>query len=239
MIADPNAVPIYGTTAEILAAVPNDFGVGTLMISTTETRVWVVRFDAGLVANFLEELSGPTEILELLPIPEGRVAGNSTRVAQTTFEGCSYILRRRVTFNRILMRVTARAGAPTGRFLIYQGATGGAGIASLIATVAAFVIPAGGTNFEVTPAEGTVTAEAGLIYMLWGRDSAADSFTMRTYVVQALDLLTANVDAAYHPTTFQTVIAANTTPATFNPTEGGDANATSTDVPTVIRLRMV
>lgn len=186
------------------------------------------------------ELQPPiTENVELLPIPEGQVAANSTRVAQTTFEGASYVLRRRVTFDRILLRITARAGAPTMRMLIYQGVLGGAGIASLIATVSTFAVPAPTTNFEVTPAEGIVTAEAGLIYVLWGRDSGAGSFTLRTYTVQADDLLTANVDAAYHPTSFTTAVSAATSPATFNPTEGGDANATATDVTVTLRLRRV
>ena len=56
MIAKPNAVPVYGTTAEILALTPNDFGVGTIMVSSDQRRAWLVRFDAGVGANYLEPI---------------------------------------------------------------------------------------------------------------------------------------------------------------------------------------
>lgn len=194
--------------------------------------------DADLLDGFHAFDLDPTENSEMIPLPEGRVTGNSTRAAQTNFDGAAYFLRRNMTVDRLIFRVTAQAGAPTGRFLIYQFPGGGSGIASLIASATAVAIGATG-NFEIAFAEGTVTLEKGLIYILWGRDSGAGSFTLRTYTTQSLDLMTANMNAATHPTSFTTVISAATTPATFDPLESGDADATSTDVIGVYRLRNV
>jgi len=56
MTANPNSVPIFATTAAILASVPNNFGVGTIMGSTDQPRAWIVRFDVLLGANYLEPL---------------------------------------------------------------------------------------------------------------------------------------------------------------------------------------
>lgn len=179
-----------------------------------------------------------TETADYIPLPESHVTGNATRVANTTFDGASYIIRRPVSFNRIVFRATGQSGAPTARILIYQTASGGSGVASLKATCATFAIAAPG-NFACTPSEGTVTLTGGLIYVLFGRDSAAGSWTARTSTTQSTDLLNGNMDVDTHPTSFTTTIAANTSPATFDPRESptGSATGTSSDVTLVVRLK--
>jgi hypothetical protein len=182
----------------------------------------------------------PTETGEILPIPEGRVADNAIHVAGPTLVGASYVMRRRAIMNRLILRVAMQVGAPTGRFLIYQATGGGSGVAALIASVTGLAIGAPG-NFVALFTQGLVTFEAGLIYILYGHDNGLGSFTLRTYKVHALDLLTANVDTDTHPTSFTTAILSTTAPATFDPREApsGAATGTSTDVPGVFRLKKV
>lgn len=184
-----------------------------------------------------------TEQKAMLALPEARVTGNATRLAQVNFDGCSLFLRRSITFNRIVFRTTATTGG-TIALLIYQlagstagdgGGQGGATAASLVATVTAFTPAAGGNN-AATPSEGTVTLQAGLIYVLFGRDSAANNTTFRTYTTQSVDLLTANIDTDTHPCAFTTTIAANTTPATFDPRT---PTATSSDVVLPLWLKQI
>lgn len=199
---------------------------------------------SGLDADLLDglhasQIASPTETQEELPLPEGRASGQSTRVAQTVFNGASYLLRRAITTDRLIFRVTGQAGAPTGRFLIYQTADGGAGVANLVAKAELVAIGAIG-NFEVAFTEGIVTLKTGLIYILWGRDSALGSFTLRTYAIPNVDLLSDNMNVNTHPTTFTTIILANTSPATFNPLASGDAIAAiAVDTSGVFRLRKV
>jgi hypothetical protein len=125
--------------------------------------------------------------------------------------------------------------------LFYQGPLGGSGIAALVATVTGFAVPAGGTDTTVTPAEGNVTLSEGLVYCLWGRDSAADSFGLQTYTLQTTNLLTAVVPSGLHPLAFTTAIASNTTPATFDPraTVGQAIPSGAVDVVPIIRLQKV
>lgn len=56
MNANPNATPVYATSAAILASLPGNFGVGTIMVSTDQPRAWIVRFDSVIAANYLESL---------------------------------------------------------------------------------------------------------------------------------------------------------------------------------------
>jgi len=181
----------------------------------------------------------PVETGEILPIPETRITGDATRIAQTNFDGASYILRRATQFNRIIFRVTVVVLAPTVTIQIFQTADGGSGVANRIATVTGFA-PVVGTN-TATPVEGVVTATAGLIYVLFGRDSVAGSATVRTSLVSSLDLFNTNVDVNTHPMNFITAIAANTTPATFDPrqTPTGEATGSALDTVLVVRLRNV
>jgi hypothetical protein len=198
------------------------------------------QFRSGATRGVLDELDlttiTPTESGEISPIPETRVAGNATRIAQTNFDGASYILRRRTEFNRIIFRVTVVVAAPTLTIQVFQTANGGSGVANRIATVTAFA-PAVGTNVA-TPAEGTVTAVGGLIYVLFGRDSGAGTATFRAALVSSNDLYNQNVDTDTHPTNFTTAIAANTTPATFDPRQTPTGQATDTALDTVLSARL-
>lgn len=182
-----------------------------------------------------------TETGEMILLPEARYQADGTRGDHTVLEGASFRLHKRVQFNQILVRATAQAGAPTLKVLIYQQANGLSGIATLKASVAAFPIPALG-NYVLTPAEGTVTLEPGLCYVLFGRDSAAGTFTMRTWGNVTVDLLNANVPGAptaVHPTTFVTGFAASAAnPASINPlvSPTGDAVVSTLNTALVVRL---
>ena len=178
------------------------------------------------------------EAADYLPRPEGPTVAASTRIGQANFDGASYVIMRPVTFNRIIFRTTARTGSPTARLLIYQATDGKSGVANLVATCTAIAIGTGAAAYTVAPSQGSVTLKRGLIYVLWGRDSVADSFTARTYGTQNYDLITSNVETGTHPTMFTTAIAANTSPATFNPLTGATA-AGAVDTALVVRLKTV
>jgi hypothetical protein len=99
--------------------------------------------------------------------------------------------------------------------MLFQAPDGTSGpTAARVATVTAFAV--GGTGAFVAPLdEGTVTIQAGLIYVLFGRDSAGGSVTIRTFSNKGMDLLTQNVNLNTHPTVYTTAIASTTTPATI------------------------
>lgn len=175
---------------------------------------------------------GVPEVADFIPLPEGRVTGNSTRSGQTTFEGASYFLRKQATVGNLVVRVTGHTGVGTLRFLVYQQDDGLSGVATLRGTVTGFN-PGGTGNFTIPFAEGTIKLVPGLVYVLWGRDSAVNTITLQTYTTQAVNLMTANVVAATHPTSWTTAVASTTTPATFDPTSG---TATASDVIPVFRV---
>ena len=109
-------------------------------------------------------------------------------------------------------------------------------MANLVATCTAIAMT-GAATYTVTPSQGSVTLKRGLIYVLWGRDSTSGSFTARTYGTQTYDLINTNVEAGTHPTMFTTAIAANTSPATFDPLT--QATAATVDTALVVRLKTV
>jgi hypothetical protein len=178
---------------------------------------------------------------EYIPQPEAQVTTNSTRVAQTTYDGASFALARRVTFNRLILRLTAVTGTPTLSVLIYQAAQGGSGAGATSRVATCSLSPVATGTFTLTPAEGTVTLLPGLVFVLIGRSSAAGSATFRTYTVQTDDLLNANVDVNTHPVSFTTTISATTNPATFDPraTPTGQATPSALDTALLFRLRNV
>ena len=177
---------------------------------------------------------------DFVSIPEAVTTGNSTRVAQVLFDGASFITPIIGATNRLLARVTARTGAPTGRFLLYQAlATEGVPPVELVAHAENVVIPAANTNFEIPFVEGIATLQAGPYYLLFGRDSVLGSFTMRTRAVQALDLYTANTDPSMHAVCFTTTIPANTTPATFDPRPSLTVLPAMLDLVLVHRFKLV
>lgn len=162
------------------------------------------------------------------------------RSVPTSFEGGPYIIRRRTLFNRIEFFCVAVAGGATAKILVYQAPGGGAGIANLRATCAAIPLVAG-TRIVATPAQGLVTLEEGLAYILIGRDPAAGTFTDRCWDVPFAELIGSTVDPDTHPLNFTTAILASTTPLTFNPRQsaGGSALATFTAVSPVVRFKRV
>jgi len=180
----------------------------------------------------------PIEEGEIIPCPEGAIHDSNTRIAKKEFDGAAYMLHRGVRFNRILIRFASKTDAPTLRVLIYQAPGGGSGVANLKASVEGFAVPGVGTA-TLTLSQGTVQLEAGIFYILWGRDSATGSFQANTYGVRNAQLLSVNVDPNTHPIAFTTAISASTTPATFNPlhTPNGNTSATTFEVPLIVRFR--
>jgi hypothetical protein len=198
--------------------IANCIGTGITCTRTGETLNFIVNTallpDGGSSGGGLA-----TETKEYWPVPEDIGDSKALRVMQTTFEGASLVVSRPVQFDRILFWVTnqsAGGGSPTVKILLYQAPDGVSGpTATRVATVTAF--PVGGTGaFLATPAEGTVTIQAGLLYLLFGRDSAGGSVTIRTFSNKAMDLLTANVNLDTHPTVYTTGISTALTPATID-----------------------
>lgn len=216
-------------------AVATDVPLGTLIIDASATY-WR-KLDNGSTTN-VAQVAGLNQT-QIDPRAEDRVGGNNnSRVAQTTFDGSSYLLRGPSLMNRFAFRISGQSGAPTGRFLFYQNPDGGFSTAvPLVASITSLAI--GGTgNFEV-PFDGAadVYFKEGLLWILFGRDSGAGSFTVQTYAAPAqLQLLVQNVPAAYYPLRFSTVIAATTSPATFDPTAGTGG---SPDTTMICRMRKV
>lgn len=168
-----------------------------------------------------------TQTTQYIPRRFGSLAGNATRVAQTTLEGCAYWCSRSVSAGKLLFRVTGYTATGALRVCIFQNTNGLPGAATRIATIASFD-PGGTGNFTQAFDEGTVNFAAGLIYVLFGRTSAGGSVTMRTYTTTTLDLLTQNVDAAMFPVVFTTALAATASPASITPTT--DLVASNLDV---------
>lgn len=181
---------------------------------------------------------GPTHT-DILPTAQARVGANSTRIAQTTYDGASYNLLDRISFNRFIFRITGLTGTPSLNILIYQAEGGvGSNTTNLIATCQ--INPVGIGNQIVTPNEGTVHLEQGVFFVLMGRSSVSDSATFRTFAVNTNDLLNDNVDTDTYPVAFTTNIAASTTPSTFNPLmSGGSVTATVSDVALICRMKTV
>jgi hypothetical protein len=183
---------------------------------------------------------GATELQDLYLMPEAVVVNASTRTQPITFEGGSLIVRRRVIFNRIEIRVTAVSAPGVEQFLLYQTANGGSGVQSLKATCS--VTPGAPGTFVLTPSEGTVTLAEGLCSVLCGRSSAGGNVSLRTHTIISLDLITTNVSLDVHPLSFTTTISATTTPATFDPRTsptGAAVPAGSLDVIPVVRVKTV
>jgi hypothetical protein len=108
------------------------------------------------------------------------------------------------------------------------------------ATVTAFN-PGGTGNFALTPSEGTVTLESGLVYLLWGKESGGN-LTLVSFTTQATALLSSVVDADTHPTTFTTTISTTASvPVSFDPrpSPSGAPTATTADVDLVFWLKKI
>ncbi len=181
----------------------------------------------------------PNEPKEMTIVPEGPVTGNSTRATNVTLDGGSYIVHRSMTFDRIILRVTAQTAPGALRICLFQDPTGasGSGPIPLIGSVSSFAPGASG-NFVVA-LDAPATVVPGIVYVLYGRESATGAVTIRSRTVQAQDLLNGNVDVNTHPTSFTTAISATgALPATFDPrqTPTGEATASALDVVAMVRL---
>lgn len=207
--------------------------VGMTIWNTTTSRLQVYDGTTWLDADLPEQTQ---EQIDMFLPPELGTGANATRVAQTVYEGASFLVPKRVSFNRAIVRITAITGVPAANLLLYQG-TGGR-IAAAIPLVATCAFAPAVGNMLLTPAEGTVVLEPGVCFALFGRSSGGGtSATFRTYTLPSPDLLTANVQASTHPLAFVTVIAATTTPATIAPFV--DLTPTAVNVVPALRVRTV
>jgi hypothetical protein len=151
---------------------------------------------------------------------EGNVGGS------TTFKGASFIARRAISLTQLQWRVASTIGA-NYIIAIYQAPGGGSGVADLIATVTRTGETSGAVinTAATTPA---VELEEGIYYVLWGSSSGVLSLTCYATIAITLLNVAGSVVAPGHPTGFTTALAVSSgAPATFDPTVGGDAVASS------------
>jgi len=171
-------------------------------------------------------------------IPEARVAGNSTRIAQTVLEGGSYLITNPVRFNRIIAKFTAVTSNPTITIQLFQGDGGiDSNVVYRVATVFSASLSSGSATYSFPMAEGMVELDQGIVYCLFGRNSITGSATFRTYVVQTLDLINSDVPAGSYPASFVTLISAATTSSVFFPAV--QATSSVADVLPILRLAYV
>lgn len=193
---------------------------GGLLYDTTNSTV---RVSTGSAWNVIA--TPPVETKDTIPYPANIPFGEGTVVPGTTLNGCMVTIPMDTTFTQIYTTITAFTGAPTMKMLVYQSPGGTQGVASLKATVAAKAVTATGVLIS-TPAEGTVALSAGYAYVLFGRDSVADSFTIRTWgFISGMDLYNRSVLSTWFKTGFTTVTSATTTPTTFDPPTATDSTA--------------
>lgn len=249
---------LYLAVAATPTFISRFIGPGVSIIAQTGAYVKVQYNDATMDTQTLDDILSqqgyifnatadtlldlPTEPKEIIPRFEGNVVGNSTHVVGTTYDGCSIVLSRPVLTDRIVLRVQVWGTPGTLSMLFYQRADGSVGdiavAVPLVASVRGFNPGAtGGVNFQAPYFEGTVTLRSGLVYVLYGRDSAAGNITLRSLATTSRDLYTGNVDATTHPTSFTTLIAVAAAPAAppanFTPTA---AVASAADVAPDIRF---
>ncbi len=176
------------------------------------------------------------------PHPVTPTADQSTRAAQANYDGGSFWMIRPMTFNRIIWKITFKNQTPIGRIGIYQAARGlydqsVPKIASILSYVPAV------QTFIVAPDEGTVEIEAGLFFVLWGKNTG--NHDMRTYAANAIDLYNQSVPSVTekYMGNFTTDLSAGSTlPASFDPrtlAQGGNCTPTTSDTAPVIALAKV
>jgi hypothetical protein len=231
-VVDPTALDDFNMGVEP-GTVWMNTATGQFFINITNgvgTATWTLGSNTGGNAS-------STEKGEILIRPEAPFGVQATNTASNVnFEGASYLLTRKSQIDRITIKVTA-GGTGTLRILFFQTVNGGSGIASRVASITGFTPGATGT-FEVLFAEGTVTFQSGILYVLYGRETAT-SITVQTYKIDNVDLLVTGVPTYAHPTVFTTAILPTTLPATFDPrqTPTGQATGSNTDIPLIFRSR--
>lgn len=180
----------------------------------------------------LEGFGGPrrpiVETLEYIPQPESGWTGVTTGIGAATLGGASFVLPRPVQMNRIILRSIAFAAPATAVLFLYQ-APGGVVADSLDLVASVDWQPVANTTFTLTPAEGDVLLSDGLFYALWGQDSGAGSFSVRTFNTASVTLLNSLVEAGVHPTVAASALDPAAPPASINPLIGGDLTEEASD----------
>jgi hypothetical protein len=235
-----------GKVAYDPAVTPTDAPSGSRIVDAAGR--WYRKRDDGSTNN-VDLISDPTELLEIMPQPEIPTAGSGSCVSDVTLIGASFLVQTRTLINQIVFRVTAQGGAvgvTKGRFLLYQAPGGlsrsAANVASLIAKATTIAIDATGTIVTPLDAGASAFVEKGLLYVLWGRESAG-TFSLRAYTTSSMDLLTTVVDADTHPLVFTTGITTVGAPAaTFDPRNsppGAAIAAAAINGAVILRLKKV
>ena len=166
-------------------------------------------------------------------LPKGT---QSTLVAPTDLEGGVFFAKFAFRFDQITIRTTGSTSSPTGKFLIYQPID--STTAALVGSVTAFSLP-GVDTYTMALNEGVIEIKPGVFVIMWGRDSGAGTFTLRTYNASSVSLMNTAVPSDMVPVSMTTSIAANgVSPATLDLTEGGSdvTGSSGTNVMPIIRL---
>lgn len=161
---------------------------------------------------------------------------NSTLSPGTNFLGASYVTEQALQFDRVSFSITNSVAPYTGRMLLYQKPDG---------TVSDSVPLVGSLSFsDLAPGlqtvlldQGVVSLVRGLYWLLWAKVSG--TLQCATVDVVGIEGFNSNVPVGYHPTIFETTAPVGTTPATFDPLQGGSSgtNGVSFDTALVARLK--
>lgn len=190
---------------------------------------WLVFPPAASDAPYIDTVCRPEHYLS---------STNSSNLSPgTNFLGGSYVTERAVQFDRVTFTITNSVAPYTGRILLYQKSDG---------TVSNNVALVGSLSFSDLPAgvhtvlldQGVVTLVRGIYWVVWAK--ASGTLQCATVDVVGISGLNSNVPAGYHPTIFETAIPVGTTPAGFDPLQGGASgtNAVSFDTALVARLKL-
>lgn len=199
---------------------------GIVLADKAKIDALTARIEAVSVATSKRDAAlRDSETQQAIPIPAFGMTGMNTHTAQRVYEGAVYYLLRDVTFKKIVVRTTETIAPAALSLGIYQTATGSSGVGTLVASITNFApIPAGAATQVVACKEGVVTLKAGIIYVLFGRATAAGALALRTYSCPDIDLIT-NGTAYGYPLSFTTALSSATPlPQTFNPAQALAAN---------------
>jgi hypothetical protein len=141
----------------------------------------------------------------------------------TTFQGAMYYTGQTVILNRLIFNVdNGYTAGDTCRILMFQDQNND-GTFERVLTIENFD-PGGNVVASATPTESPVVLLPGMdIVMLWGDDGGGGAFDITCYANSTIELLNGSttVPTGVAPTVFDTTVAANTSPASIDPTVGG------------------
>jgi hypothetical protein len=215
---------LRGTTDPAFAA-----EVGTWYWNET-SKTPFVNVDGTATGWYAQRCDSGSSIEETYLIPETRQdrgINDNTTTAATTFYGAYFYVYTRVKFNRINLYVSSSSGSPTMALGIYQNPGGGASN-SVPRVVNVTSQAASSGNLAITVSETLL--DEGHIWLLWGRDSASDSFAMYGSWNTDIPLHTENIPSGVgaFPTNFSTSLACSSgPPATLDPRQTGDGGDTT------------